>query len=92
MNNETERDAYVLAEAIFYRAFAYNPEQEINPLIARCLEAALLFDEGIARLKTGAASPAIAALKSTMPTATGPAKANPQFAKPPRKEKRSGSR
>jgi hypothetical protein len=59
----------------------------------RCLEAALLFEEGIARLKAGAASPAIAALKTGTDPAAVTARPGPVTnRKTPSKEKRAAVR
>jgi hypothetical protein len=39
-----------LAEGLFARAFALHPYEDLDKLIARCVEAASLYDDAIAKL------------------------------------------
>jgi hypothetical protein len=47
---KAELTSLTLAETLFARAFAHNPNEDLNKLIARCIEAAMAYDEAINKL------------------------------------------
>jgi uncharacterized protein Yka (UPF0111/DUF47 family) len=47
---KAELTSLTLAETLFARAFAQNTEADLQKLIARCIEAAIAYDEAINKL------------------------------------------
>jgi hypothetical protein len=43
-------DTLNLAEHLFIRVFAQNPNEKLETLIAKCVEAAVVYDEAIGKL------------------------------------------
>lgn len=67
METPKSRFTWNLGEELFKSAFAVDPDQAVGPLITKCLEAAIAFDERIETLtKNGLASP-----KDAKPETTG---------------------